>query len=208
MTSARLVFLLVVSALGVACTSSSGGSTSSGSGGSGGAATFCPSSPPSNGTPCSSTDLSHVCEYGGDAHTRCTTRASCFNGAWLVDTPDPACEQQPAACPASLSGVAQGTLCSLGKDVCVYPEGLCGCAPCREDGGVGAIWECGTWTSAGDACPSPRPLFGAACAIEGAECDYGQCCGLLALGPSMKCVGGTWAQWTNGGCACNYAACP
>lgn len=201
--------VLLVSALCTACTSSSGGSPASGSGGSGGVTLApCPSSPPLSGAPCSSTDGLHVCEYGGDANSRCTTGARCFNGAWSVDAPDPACEQQPAACPASFAEVAQGTLCPLTTGVCAYPEGLCGCRPCLADAGTGAIWHCNAWTSAGEGCPSPRPLLGSACAVEAAECDYGHCCGRPALGPSMKCVAGTWEQWVNGGCACAVPTCP
>jgi hypothetical protein len=104
--------------------------------------------------------------------------------------------QNPAACPASFTALAPGSTCpSSIASRCVYDEGICACVGCVADGGGGPLWGCTKWSSAPAGCPSPRPLLGTPCRVEGKECDYATVCTAVSLAqPDMKCANGTWTD--------------
>lgn len=159
----------------------------------------CPASQPTMGAVCAT---AIDCEYGGDAHHRCSTMARC--GAdqagglhWSISA-DPSCvAQNGSQCNPTFAPDA-GVGCSPQAGLCDYPEGRCVCEPCRSGAGQ---WACRRWDDVSSGCPSPAPLIGSPCTQEGAECSYGSCC-TVSTGPLVKCVGGVWQDEVDTTCAC------
>jgi hypothetical protein len=94
----------------------------------------CPVELPKPDAPCKR-DRS-ICEYGGTGPGRvCSQRAQCSNGRWTIAAPQAeVCSSQgqivnPAACPAAFNQAPKGECLPL---KCIYPEGACVCANCRE----------------------------------------------------------------------------
>ena len=122
-------------------------------------------------------------------------------------------EANPAQCPTAF-GLGEGRACPLTQGTCDYPEGRCACLSCAPDGGIGessSYWHCRAWTDVPAGCPARAPALGSSCSFDGGlVCDYDQCCGGPALGPSMQCSGGAWQQdlLLMGGCACVIRRCP
>ncbi len=168
----------------------------------------CPASAPAVGATCANPNL--TCEYGGAGpHLRCSTIFHCqhqSSGAntWTGNPPGPDCVgtqgQNAGACPASFSALASASACPLpspGGGTCVYPEGLCECAPCAKADGGGAdnLWSCKAWPVAPPPCPTPRPRAGSACTMEGELCSYGAVCTAVGFDqPDLKCVMGLWTD--------------
>jgi hypothetical protein len=154
---------------------------------------YCPSSPPAEGSSCSSPNL--YCEWGNDPNMSCNTIAQCVGGQWMVQKPSGQCPTppNPSACPATFASVPVGQHCGdLVGTTCEYPQGFCGCAvpsggPYPEDASAVATWICDA-PQAG--CPMPRPKLGTACSQPGLQCDYSPCS--LPTGASLVCQNGAW----------------
>jgi hypothetical protein len=176
----------------------------------------CPASPPADGAPCTRDQSlgGLACEYGGTAHTTCTTAAFCSFGNqpgttqpfWTVQPPAPMCETRAAACPARY-GDTEGAACSVSLD-CEYDEGVCGCEPCGGPVVGSGYWHCRPWTDVPAGCPVPRPHLGDACSVDGLRCDYTACCGGPSLGARMTCQAGYWSAYVDTACFCAFPACP
>jgi hypothetical protein len=180
----------------------------------------CPPSPPVDDTACDAPGL--WCEYGGVAHSRCTTRAICFKksgtgGAirWTTFPPDYSCAPNDDACPLEF---APRATCPAVPGVCDYAQGRCTCAECAgADGGHASQWLCRAWSDVGaflddggaanvpGACPAERPRLGTPCADQGFVCGYDACYG-VPLGPYLACTNGTWAVGPQTD-LCNPPAC-
>jgi hypothetical protein len=176
----------------------------------------CPAAIPADGSPCGGANVPRICEYGGDTHGVCSTLAECgITGAgqaphWIVTPPFPGCGTAPAGCPGSFAS-ADGKVCtsSTTPNECDYGEGRCGCEPCRTQGpGFGYAWRCNAWSAVPTGCPSPRPVLGTPCAMEGQVCNYGLCCRGPSLGLDQICMNGVWSPWVDTGCSCFFPSCP
>jgi hypothetical protein len=147
----------------------------------------------SGGAPCSIEGL--ICSYGDSPSICGKDIAVCRNGRFYVSVLN--CIGS-ATCPPSVP--ASGATCSFGpsQNPCAYTRGiLCSCDPGSwGDGGQGpSTWSCNAPVL--DAlCPDFLPNLGAACSVEGADCDYGQCQG----GWHEHCSNGTWAHVTSDAC--------
>jgi hypothetical protein len=167
----------------------------------------CPGAVPVDGAACDAPGL--WCEYGGGAHSRCSTRASCSKksgtgglNAWTVFAPDVPCANI-AACPGDFLGNDAG--CPVLYGVCDYDAGRCDCVECGGPaGGRTWQWQCRAWSDvtpfyfdagpadAPGACPPERPRLGTPCVDRGIVCGYDACYG-VSLGPYLTCAGGRWA---------------
>jgi hypothetical protein len=94
----------------------------------------CPVELPKPDAPCKR-DRS-ICEYGGSGPGRvCSKRAQCSNGRWTIsEPPGDVCSARgesinPAGCPVAFNQAPKGECLPF---TCVYPEGACVCANCRE----------------------------------------------------------------------------
>jgi hypothetical protein len=160
-----------------------------------GGSSYCPSSPPAEGSACSRENL--YCEYGTDPNLACNTVAECALGHWSVQQPYGQCPTppNPSACPDTFASVPVGEHCgTLVGTTCSYPQGFCGCSignggPYPEDAAAVATWICDS-PQAG--CPMPRPTLGTDCSHDGLECDYSPCS--LPSGTSLVCQDGTWQE--------------
>jgi hypothetical protein len=170
----------------------------------------CPPSVPSAGFCAPSGPYTLACEYGGDSFRDCVDEFVCSESdagyAW-TEPGEPTCDDQLTVCPF-VFGESVGATCSDLTLECGYSEGRCGCVSCEtgQDGGVGRYWSCGAWSDVGPGCPSPRPLLGDVCSVEGTTCAYAPCCGRPDLGPNMQCAGGYWRPWSEA-CSCTSNTC-
>jgi hypothetical protein len=110
-------------------------------------------------------------------------------------------DANPPQCPGSFTGLAPGSSCTIpsyprGQARCVYPEGICACAPCLAgDGGSGTLYACKAWGPPPSGCALPRPSIGSLCTVEGQSCAYATMCGVLQDDqPDIKCVNGIWTN--------------
>jgi hypothetical protein len=193
-----LAFVLLVTACSNATSTNDAGPGNDGS-----APVACPSVAPTDGADCSGMGS---CEWGGDAHGRCTTLGSCYGGKWHITAPTNCGNVKE--CPQTYAGLAEGSTCPLPNGgTCYYDEGGCGCMPCQAEGGAQATqWKCRPWSSAGAGCPSPRPLLGTKCTMENQVCDYSGCCN-VSLGSAQACQNGVWSGAVQVGCSCALQPC-
>jgi hypothetical protein len=64
-----------------------------------------------------------------------------------------------------------------------------------QDGGDSNAkhWSCVAWPAPPAPCPTPRPLVGSACDVEGTACNYAVLCSAVSFDlPNLKCVDGRW----------------
>jgi len=179
-------------------------------GGSGGE---CPTALPVDGTACDAPGL--WCEYGGGAHGRCSTRASCAKKsstgglvAWTIFAPPDLPCTNVNACPTDFASSDAG--CPAVYGACDYDAGRCACAECVIGDGGGppwpSQWQCRAWgdvspfllddagpANAPGACPPDRPRLGTPCGVPGIVCGYDACYG-ISLGPYLACENGRWAM--------------
>jgi hypothetical protein len=188
-----------------------GSSSGSGSGGPG--AGPCPTTQPSAGSACSSSDL--ACEYGGFGPYNmlngmqhpydvqgCDTVATCTpapgGGAlvWSLQGPTMnVCFAISPACPSTYASVPRGSACTTSGTICDYfEEGRC---ECTQPGGPACAgtqctyWFCQDPKTSG--CPTSRPALGSVCNVAaGVTCDYGSC--TIQGGTAESCTKGVWTQ--------------
>jgi hypothetical protein len=175
------------------------GSSSAGHGGSsggvGGHASPCPAEPVQDGAACTQAAL--TCEWGDDVRgDTCRTVAACDGTHWQVTAPKCAPLASVGACPADL-----GSACTE-DTACTKPDGnACRCTSCRPTAPICFANASPTWfcpapnTTAG--CPPTPPNFGAACTVEGADCNYFSFeCGV----PDRVCTHGTFVPGQRSPC--------
>jgi hypothetical protein len=169
----------------------------------------CPATVPVAGDPCTPI-LS--CEYGGDVHHACVTRANCVSAGvgttfhWELTPPPATCGAHPAPCPAAFASLADGSACPGNSSLtCDYAIGRCGCLSCSKGTMTGSVWACRRWDSGGTGCPAVAPLVGDACATPNLTCIYGGCG--ISVGDNFRCSGGTW-QIAAIGFDCAARICP
>jgi hypothetical protein len=137
-----------------------------------------------------------ICSYG-DAPSMCNrTIAVCRGGHFYLSVL--ICTGY-ATCPATPP--ENGSTCSFGSDrnPCAFPRGVvCWCVP-GSFGPSGVqdppAWSCNSPVLTAD-CPDVMPNLGAACSVEGADCDYGEC----GSGWHMRCSDGTWTHVPSDAC--------
>jgi hypothetical protein len=111
------------------------------------------------------------------------------------------------SCPSAF-GSSEGARCDS-QQVCDYPQGRCGCAPCQTaNGQKSQYWHCEPWKMPPMPCPGVAPEVGSACSPQLSLCEYIPCCSLgYGMEVVLQCRGPTW---TRGGClaSCFLASCP
>jgi hypothetical protein len=153
----------------------------------------CPATIPTEGSAC--TQQTVQCEYGTAWwNVACDVVLQCQNTRWTkYQASFEACSPQPgpnpAACPSTYAGVAQGTACSDTGVSCWYPQAECSCQlplggppPPNLDGGPAGYWGCVPEPG----CPMPRPRLGTACGVESTYCTYEACA------YAQSCTNGVW----------------
>jgi hypothetical protein len=220
--AAKISFILLIEAAGMAACGSSKLHADCGTGGNeGGSATGaagsdadvdsgkidvavryspqCPANPAAANGPCVP---AQVCEYSAPgAHPTCVTRVECVvpasggNPSWQVTPPDPVCGTRAASCPSSFSARGTGEPCSgPGAASCDYDVGRCKCATCTSSTGDSSqgIWLCLEWNVGGDGCPITPPLSGTACITAPLLGCMYSNSCGLSVGDDYQCTEGFW----------------
>ncbi|HEX8793897.1 MAG TPA: hypothetical protein VF765_23300 [Polyangiaceae bacterium] len=156
----------------------------------------CPSTQPSEGTPCTRESLE--CEYGTSQYPGCDVIVQCSGGYWGTEFGAAGyCPTgpNPEGCPASMDDVNDGgATCSTQGLTCHYALGQCYCGdtfgpPVQPQDGGTYPWSC---DDPGPGCPQPRARLGSPCTQEGQTCQY------LACDWAQQCTGGVWASEPEG----------
>lgn len=137
------------------------------------------------------------CESGKTSDPLCNSTFVCTRdeyGLYWTETRQPDCQ---GTCPAN---IVEGAPCAVNTNdaglmpaeaevQCTSGGRLCGCTTGRDGQHVHERrWVC---TSAGEGCPTTRPLIGSTC-LGDRLCDYGAC--TLKRGTGMICDQGVWQQ--------------
>ena len=135
------------------------------------------------------------CETGKSSDPLCNATFVCVldrYGRYWTEGRQSECEGQ---CPTT--PIVDGAPCNVGTGAgttpteaelqCVSNDRLCGCTTGRDGAHAHERrWVC---TTAGEGCPSGRPLIGSTC-LGDRVCDYGGC--TLKRGTGMICEQGVW----------------